>query len=115
MLLSAAVMAVPMLKERMTPTRIVGLVLGCRGMAMLILPDMAHLAIDPLGPIYMIAAAVLWALGTVGFKLHRWQAPITTIPLWQFIFGVMPVIVGALILDRGSALAEVTWHGWLAL
>jgi drug/metabolite transporter (DMT)-like permease len=111
----AAVMAVPMLKERMTPTRIVGLVLGLAGMAMLILPDMARLAIDPLGPIYMIAAAVLWALGTVGFKLHRWQAPITTITLWQFIFGVVPVIAGALILDHGAALEEVTWRGWMAL
>jgi drug/metabolite transporter (DMT)-like permease len=110
----AALMAVPMLKEKMTPTRIIGLVLGLAGMAMLILPDMAHLARDPLGPVYMILAAVMWALGTVGFKLHRWSAPITTITAWQFVFGVLPVIAGALILDRGFSPASVSWHGWAA-
>src|SRR4029077_17474373 len=61
----AALLAVPMLKERMTGLRVLGLALGLAGMAMLIWPDRANLARDPLGPIYMIAAAVLWALGTV--------------------------------------------------
>jgi drug/metabolite transporter (DMT)-like permease len=111
----AALMAVPMLKERMSATRIVGLILGLAGMAMLILPDLAHLAVDPLGPIYMIVAAIMWALGTVGFKLHRWHAPITTVTAWQFVFGVVPVIAGAFIVDNGASLGSVTWHGWLAL
>jgi drug/metabolite transporter (DMT)-like permease len=110
----AALLAVPILKERLTLTRIVGLMLGLAGMAMLILPDMAHLAIDPLGPIFMLAAAVLWALGTVGFKLHRWSAPGTTITAWQFVFGAVPVIIGALVFDHGFSLASVTWHGWAA-
>ncbi len=110
----AALLAVPILKERLTLTRIVGLILGLAGMAALILPDLAHLAVDPLGPICMLGAAVLWALGTVGFKLHRWSAPITTITAWQFVFGIMPVILGALVVDHGFSLASVTWHGWAA-
>ena len=110
----AALLAVPILKERLTPIRIVGLMLGLARMAALILPDMAHLAVDPLGPIYMLAAAILWALGTVGFKLHRWSAPITTVIAWQFVFGAMPVILGALVVDHGFWLASVTWHGWAA-
>ena len=110
----AALLAVPILKERMTSTRIVGLMLGLAGMAALILPDLGHLAVDPLGPIYMLAAAILWALGTVGFKFHRWSAPGTTIIAWQFVFGALPVILGALVVDHGFALASVTWHGWMA-
>jgi drug/metabolite transporter (DMT)-like permease len=110
----AALLAVPLLKERMTLTRIVGLVLGLAGMAMLILPDMAHLAVDPLGPIYMLAAAIVWALGTVGFKLHRWSAPITTVTAWQFVFGVVPVILGALVVDHDVSLAGASWHAWAA-
>jgi drug/metabolite transporter (DMT)-like permease len=110
----AAVLAVPILKERMTPIRIVGLILGLAGMAALILPDLSHLAVDPLGPIFMLMAAILWALGTVGFKFHRWSAPATTIVAWQFVFGALPVILGALIVDHGFALGSVTWHGWTA-
>jgi drug/metabolite transporter (DMT)-like permease len=110
----AALLSVPLLKERMTLTRIVGLMLGLAGMAALILPDLAHLAVDPLGPIFMLAAAILWALGTVGFKLHRWSAPGTTITAWQFVFGTVPVIIGALVVDRGFQLSSVTWHGWSA-
>jgi len=110
----AALLAVPFLKERMTLTRIVGLMLGLAGMAMLILPDMAHLAVDPLGPIYMLAAAIVWSLGTVGFKLHRWSAPITTVTAWQFVFGVVPVILGALVVDHDASLAGVSWYAWAA-
>jgi len=108
----AALLAVPMLKERMTGLRVLGLVLGLAGMAMLIWPDRANLARDPLGPIYMIAAAVLWALGTVGLKMHRWSAPLTTVTTWQFVFGTAPVIAGALVIDHGFSFEHVTWHGW---
>ena len=111
----AALLAVPMLKERMTANIIAGLMLGLAGIALLILPDIRHFAIDPLGPIFMVAAAVSWALGTVGFKLHRWSAPITTITAWQFVFGAVPVIIGALIFDHGFSLGGVTWRGWAAL
>ena len=111
----AALLAVPMLKERLTGLRIIGLILGLAGMALLIWPDRASLALDPLGPIYMIAAAVLWALGTVGLKMHRWSAPLTTITAWQFVFGTLPVVIGALIVDRGFSFDNVTWHGWAAV
>lgn len=111
----AALLAVPMLKERMTGLRLAGLALGLAGMAALIWPDRANLALDPLGPIYMIAAAVLWALGTVGLKMHRWSAPLTTVTSWQFVFGATPVIIGALFIDRGFSFSHVDWQGWGAV
>src|SRR5262249_37181868 len=95
----AALLAAPILKERLTVYRIIGLGLGLAGMAALLLPALPQLAIDPLGPLFMLAAAILWALGTVGFKVHRWSAPATTVIAWQFVFGVLPVILGALIVD----------------
>jgi drug/metabolite transporter (DMT)-like permease len=111
----AALMAVPMLHERMTKLRVLGLVLGLAGMALLIWPDRANLARDPLGPVYMIAAAVTWALGTVGLKMHRWSVPLTTITAWQFAFGTLPVVVGALIVDRNVDFGAVDLRGWSAV
>ncbi len=111
----AALMAVPMLHEKMTRLRLLGLVLGLAGMALLIWPDRASLVLDPLGPIYMIGAAITWALGTVGLKMHRWSVPLTTITAWQFAFGTLPVVIGALIADRDVSFAAVDLRGWSAV
>ncbi len=111
----AALMAVPMLHERMTKLRLLGLVLGLAGMALLIWPDRANLTRDPLGPIYMIGAAISWALGTVGLKMHRWSVPLATITAWQFAFGTLPVVVGAFIVDRHVDFGAVDLRGWSAV
>jgi drug/metabolite transporter (DMT)-like permease len=111
----AALMAVPMLREQMTRLRLLGLVLGLAGMALLIWPDRANLARDPLGPVYMIGAAITWALGTVGLKMHRWSVPLTTITAWQFAFGTVPVVIGALIADHDVSFAAVDLRGWSAV
>ena len=110
----AALMAVPMLKERLTATRLGGLALGLAGMGFLLLPDLPRLAIDLLGPLYMLMAAVSWAFGTVAFKMHRWSAPTATVVAWQLVFGAVPVILGALLFDRDFPLASVSWLAWAA-
>jgi drug/metabolite transporter (DMT)-like permease len=111
----AALMAVPMLHERLTRLRVIGLTLGLAGVALLIWPARASLAVDPLGPIYMIAAAISWALGTVVLKMHRWSAPLATVTAWQFAIGTLPVVAGALIVDRGFSLHAVDLRGWSAV
>jgi drug/metabolite transporter (DMT)-like permease len=111
----AALMAVPMLKERLTATRVVGLALGLAGMGFLLLPDLPRLMLDPLGPLYMLVAALSWAFGTVLFKMQRWSAPMATIVAWQLILGAIPVVLGTLLLDRDFRLASVDWHGWAAV
>src|SRR5215510_13908480 len=64
----AALLAIPILHERLTRATIIGLAVGLAGMAVLILPDARSVLADPLGPLFMIVAALSWATGTVLVK-----------------------------------------------
>src|SRR5262245_25849413 len=62
----AAMLALPILGERLTPTRIAALALCIAGMSILIAP-LAGLGI-PVGILLAVAAAMSWAAGTVYLK-----------------------------------------------
>lgn len=51
------------LGERLNPGRLFGLILGMAGLTILIGPDIRALGTAPLGPVFMLAAAVSWAAG----------------------------------------------------
>ena len=110
----AAVLAVPVLHERPTRTTILGLAVGLAGMATLILPQGRSLLVDPLGPLFMIVAAVSWAIGTVAVKRFRFTMPVTALTGWQLLLGGIPVTLGALLFDRGFDPGRVSSGVWLA-
>ena len=95
----ASLLAVWMLGERMTAYRIVGLALGMAGLSVLIGPDLNVLEEAPLGVVFMLGAAMVWAVGTVLFKKYDWTSPVASLIGWQFVIGALCVTVGAAMLE----------------
>ena len=87
------------LRETMSRARIWGLLLGLTAMVLVIAPEARMLGSTPMGAFLVVAAAVLWGLGTVLFK--RFDLSLTSIELtaWQLVFGGIPIALCALILD----------------
>ena len=93
----ASILGAFILGERLTFARVIGLFLGLAGLLILIGPDIKAVGSAPLGAIFMLGAAINWAIGTVFLKYFRWTMPITVLAGWQLVFGGIPVIIGAFI------------------
>jgi drug/metabolite transporter (DMT)-like permease len=125
----AAMIALPVLGERMTGTRLLALLLCVAGMTILIAP-LAALDI-PVGIFLAIGAAVSWAAGTVYLKWAKLEGDPMAITIWQLVFGFfviaacVPVFEGSLQLNAsgwplfaliysgiiGSGLCYFLWFG----
>lgn len=92
----AAVLSTWLLGERMTAYKVAGLALGLMGLAVLIGPDIALLRTAPLGAMFMLGAAISWAVGTVMFKKFRWISPVSSLVGWQLLLGAGVITIGAL-------------------
>ncbi|MFH0811793.1 MAG: DMT family transporter [Pseudomonadota bacterium] len=103
-----------MLKERMTPGIIIGLILGMGGLALLVGPEVKSLGSAPLGALLMLAAAIFWAAGTVGIKYFRWSMSVALLTGWQLILGGIPIVVGAIILEPVTSILHLSMRGSLA-
>lgn len=95
----ASILAVWLLGERMTAYRIVGLVLGMSGLGVLIGPDLVVLEEAPLGAIFMLGAAMVWATGTVLIKKFDWTSPVATLVGWQMGIGAVFITFGAAMIE----------------
>jgi drug/metabolite transporter (DMT)-like permease len=103
----AAMLAMPILGERMTATRLTALGLCVAGMTILIAPLMA---MDiPVGIFLAIAAAVSWAAGTVYLKWAKLEGDPMAITIWQLVFGFF-VIAVCVPLFEGSL--QLNASGW---
>ncbi|SME93566.1 Threonine/homoserine efflux transporter RhtA [Tistlia consotensis] len=87
----ASLFAVPILGERLTATRVYGLLLGLAGLAVLVGPDLVVFRTAPLGAGFMVLAAVSWGLGTVLLKRFRWTIATTTLAGWQQLAGALAI------------------------
>lgn len=93
------------LGEPLTPTKILGLLLGFAGIAAVSSASISG-DVPPVGIACGVASAVAWALGTVGFK--KYEARLST--LWAvalpFLVGGAVLTVIGLALERPS---EISW------
>lgn len=111
----ASLLAVPILGEPLTPTKVTGLILGTSGLAVLMGPDIAVLAEAPLGASFMLAAAFSWGLGTVLFKKFKWESPVVVLVGWQLFIGALVIVPIAIFFERQPVWSEVPQDTWLAL
>lgn len=110
----ASLLGTILLRERLIPSRLIGLGLGMAALAILIGPNIKALGSAPLGAVFMLGAAISWAAGTVFIKYFRWTIPTLSLTGWQLTLGCIPVVLGAFILEPVSALSQVSWRGGLA-
>lgn len=98
----AVLLSVFMLHERLTRRRLLGLVLGMAGMALLIGGEFTVMQASPLGAMLVVGAAFGWALGTVLMKRYPMRLGTTALTAWQLLIGGLPIMIGAVIIDWGT-------------
>ena len=102
------------LKERIDRRKILALGLGMAGMLALFGKDLGSLGETPLGMLYMLGAALCWALATVGIKTYRWGIGIVALSGWQLVIGGLPIVLAWLWLEPDPDFSHLTWRGVLA-
>lgn len=114
----ATLIATFVLHETLSRQKIVGLLLGTAGMALLIGEEIAVIRHAPFGALMILVAAITWAVGTV--LLRKWKPPIAqnTLSGWMMLFGWLPLALLAPFLDPqplSTTLASLSPEGWFAL
>ena len=95
----AVILSLFVLRDRLTTRRAFGLALGLSGLALLIGGDLAALRSAPVGALFMLAAAISWAIGTVLTKKFRIALDPAAFTGWQMLIGGLPLAIGALIFE----------------
>jgi len=103
----SVLMSVFFFDERLSGRTMLALVCGLGGIGILLGGDIATLGRAPLGPLFMLASAVLWAAGTVYQKKIDWAMPVLTLTAWQLLLGSLP-IVGLALFYESPGLAAFT-------
>jgi drug/metabolite transporter (DMT)-like permease len=110
----ASILAWPMLGERLTPSRILAILLGCAGVATMVGIGSASASWDKLpGATMGFAAAWLFGLGTVVAKKHPLRLPPATSVAWQGAIGTVPVLI--LAQWEHPVWSGVTDGGWASI
>lgn len=109
----AVPLSVWLLGERITRAQLAGLALGLGGLALLLAESFAGLGSAPLGSLFVLGAALSWALGTVLQKRFPVRLPVGLYTAWIMLLGGVPIFAGALIFDDWGALRNVGVAAWL--
>ncbi|MDD3650792.1 DMT family transporter [Immundisolibacter sp.] len=94
------------LGERLTRTRMAGLLLGFGGVAAIMVHG-AGGSLSPAGLAYGVGSAAAWAVGTVAFKRAAPRSILWFIAL-PFLLGGLCIVVGGLAL--GERWADIAWN-----
>ena len=98
----AALLSVFILHEKLTRRRILGLLLGMAGMAVLLGGELSIMRASPVGSMLVLGGAIAWALGTVLMRRHPTTVSTTALTAWQLLIGGFPIMLGALVFDWGA-------------
>jgi len=113
----ATLIAMAVLHEPLNARKVVGLLLGSLGMAVLLGDDIRHIRTTPVGALMILVAAIIWACGTV--LLRKWKPPIAqnTLSGWMMFMGWLPLAILAPFFDPHppSYLAHLSGTTWFAI
>ena len=113
----ATLIAMVVLHEPINRRKLVGLALGMLGMVVLLGDDIRHIRSTPTGALLILAAAILWACGTV--LLRKWKPPIAqnTLSGWMMLLGWLPLVVMAPFFETHppSYLTHLSAGAWFAI
>jgi len=92
------------LKEPLTPRRLLGLVLGMVGLGLLLGDEIFAVGRAPLGATLMFATAACWALGTILAKKWSVPVPASTFTAWLNLIALVPMLALSMLLEEGPFL-----------
>jgi drug/metabolite transporter (DMT)-like permease len=95
----ASLLSMIFIGEQPTMRRLLGLLSGISGIAVLVSGKLGVFAAAPLGTIFMLSAALSWGAGTVVQKRVNWEMPAASLAGWQLLIGGIPVSIVALITE----------------
>ncbi len=111
----AALLAWPLLGERLTGRRVVALGLGLCGVALIAGGVRLNLGAGRLpGLVSVLLAALLFALGTVLSKRRPLAIPPVALTAWQVGLGCLPLLCASFVFEQPHLLA-MPLIGWLSL
>jgi drug/metabolite transporter (DMT)-like permease len=111
----ATLVAAWVLGERITMNKVIGLMLGLIGLGVLIGPDLLVLKRAPVGALFMLLAAISWALGTVLVKRINWQLPTLSNVAWQLLLSAVPLTTVAVLTEPVPDLANLSMPAVIAM
>ena len=97
----ASLQATWLLGERLTWPRVVALLLGMCGLALLMGGDLSAVQETPIGALCMLGAAITWGTGTVLLKRFQWDISTSALAGWQLLCGFFAVTALQLFIDQG--------------
>ena len=113
----ATLIAMAVLHEPLNRRKLVGLLLGMLGMAVLLGDDLRHINAAPTGALMILIAAIMWACGTV--LLRKWKPPFAQNALsgWMMLLGWLPLAILAPFFEThpASYLTTLSAKAWFAI
>jgi drug/metabolite transporter (DMT)-like permease len=101
-------------RERITARRALGVGLGMMGMLLLVSGELRGIQAAPVGVLYLVAAAVSWAIATVMMRYWPVDLPGAALTGWQVVIGGIPIWIATVLFDHGAWLPTGT-STWIAL
>jgi drug/metabolite transporter (DMT)-like permease len=98
----SVLLATWVLREPFTRRRAVGVALGMAGMLLLLGAELTAVGRAPAGALFMIGAAIGWAIAIVLIRKWPTSLPTTTFAAWQMVIGGLPIFALALFVEDGS-------------
>ena len=106
-----------LLREPLSGRKLVGLLAGMAGMAVLLGEEIVNVQRAPVGAFFIIGAAISWGFATV--LLRRWTLPVpqNTLTGWMMLLGWIPLALAAPLFDPHpfAALASMSGTAWFAV
>lgn len=106
-----------LLHEPLSGRKLLGLLFGMGGMALLLGEEIVNVQRAPVGTLFIIGAAMSWGFGTV--LLRRWAPPLppNTLTGWMMLLGWMPIALAAPLFDPHplASLASMSGTAWFAV
>jgi drug/metabolite transporter (DMT)-like permease len=106
-----------LLHEPLSGRKLVGLLAGMGGMAVLLGEEIVNVRRAPVGALCIIGAAISWGFATV--LLRRWAPPVpqNTLTGWMMLLGWIPIALAAPLFDPHpvAALASMSGTAWFAV
>lgn len=91
-----AILSVGFLKERFTARIALALLFGMSGVVVLLSADFEAIGTNPIGLVFVLGAAISWAIGTVIVKKYDWGVGVYALAAWQLLIGLVPIGVIAI-------------------